>query len=79
MGINNATAGIHNVFHATRHGHFFGCGLFCFYHRVIDFIVTFDLNQLLGAVNHLCKEVSVRRTDSTEFRIVVMDREVALI
>ena len=79
MCTNDATASIHKVFHTACYSHFFCRGLFCLNHSVVDLIVPFDFNQLIGAINHLRKEIGIILTDSTRLRIIIMNREVTLV
>ena len=60
MCTNDATASIHKVFHTACYSHFFCRGLFCLNNSVVDLIVPFDFNQLIGAINHLRKEGTPR-------------------
>ena len=75
----DAAAGVHQILHAACCNHLLGGCLLCFYHGVIDLVVSFDLNKLLGAVRHLRKEVGIILTDSAGLRVVVVDREIALV
>ena len=79
MCAHDTASGVHKIFYAACHSHFFGGCLFCLYHSIIDLIVTLDLDKLIGAIRHLCKEVGIVLADSAGLRVVVVDREIALV
>ena len=76
---HDLTSSIHEILYTTCHSHLFSSCLLCLNHSIINLVVTFDLDKLIGAVCHLRKEVRIILADSAGFRVIVMDREIALI
>ena len=79
MRTNNTTSCIHEILHTACYSHLFCCGLFCLNYSIVNLVVSLDLNQLIGIISHLRKEVRIILTDSPRFRVVVVYGKIALV
>ena len=79
MSVHDLAAGIHQILDSACHSHLLCSRLLCFNYGIINFVVTLDLDKLIGAIRHLRKEVRIILADSAGLRVVVVDREIALV
>ena len=79
MRVNDLASCIHQILYSTCYGHLLcGC-LLRFYHSIVNFIISFDFNQLVGPIRHFCQEVRIVLADSARFRVIIMHGKISLI